>query len=332
MRKVVFLPCHPNMWEGFETLYDREISDPSAEVKVIPIPTYSRDSEDNLYDAEYITEGYPQDVEICGLNDYNLQEQHPDVIYIQNIQDADNPGFTVHPHFHTGNLRNFTDELVYIPYNCMSEIDPGYRFLEEYYPHILTLPAIEYVDRVIVQSRNMKDVYLRLLCGGSEELLATWDQKISFEDYPRTAVLKKYSKETVPYPESWNRHLLSPDGSAKTVVLFTTSVMSVLDQGRSAFRRARETFDEYLGKKSDTALIWRPNMHLPEVIIKLRPELFDDFRALLEFYIYNDVGIFDETPTPTPAIILSDCYIGEECGIKELYKTTGKPIIKLSPL
>ena len=62
--------------------------------------------------------------------------------------------------------------------------------------------------------------------------------------------------------------------------------------------------------------------------MKLRPELFDDFRALLEFYIGNDVGIFDEMPTPTPAIILSDSYIGDECGVKELFMTTGKPVLK----
>ena len=33
---------------------------------------------------------------------------------------------------------------------------------------------------------------------------------------------------------------------------------------------------------------------LPECIIKLRPEFFDEFRALLEFFITNDISIFDK--------------------------------------
>ena len=327
MRKVVFLPCHPNMWEGFETIYDREISDPSNQVTVIPIPTYHRGCDDSLFDAEYITEGYPSEVRICGLNDYNLEAQHPDTIYIQNVQDASNPGFTVHPHFHTGNLRNFTDDLVYIPYSCMSEIDPEYKFLDEHYPALLTPPGIQNADRIIVQSENMKKVYLALLAGRNTALAEYWDERISFEDYPRIRILNKYTKETIPYPDAWNRHLFDRGGLRKKTALYVTSVTGILEFCRSDLRRAREVFEKHLEQKETTALIWRPHRNLPEIIMKLRPELFDDFRALLEFYIYNDVGIFDETPTPTPAILLSDGYLGDECGIKELFKSTGKPVL-----
>ena len=102
----------------------------------------------------------------------------------------------------------------------------------------------------------------------------------------------------------------------------------MLEFNRPHLKEAQRIFEEYLEKKDSVALIWRPNKHLPESIMKLRPELFDDFRALLEFYITNDIGIFDETPTPTPAIILSDAYIGDECSVKELFKSTGKPILQ----
>ncbi len=327
MRKVVFLPCHPNMWEGFETLWEKETSDPSTQVVVIPIPTYSRGHDDSLYDAEYITEGYPAKLAIYGLNDYDLSAQHPDTIYVQNIQDAYNPGFAVHPHFHAGNLRRFTDELVYVPYNCMTEIDPEYKSLDEYYAPMLTPPSIQLVDKIYVQSANMKEVYLALLAGKNDALRQYWDPKIDFEEYPRTQILKKYTKETVPYPAGWNRHLLKSDGTRKETVLFVTSVNGILEFCRSDLRKAKEILEAYKDKKDDTALIWRPHKNLPDIIMKLRPELFDDFKALLEFFIAYDVGIFDNTPTPTPAIILSDSYIGDECGGKELFKITGKPVL-----
>ena len=329
MRKVVFLPCHPNMWEGFETLWDKEVSDTSNSVVVIPIPTYSRSFDNSLYDTSYITDGYPDKLNVMGVNDYNLAAEHPDTIYIQSIEDAGNSGFTVHPHFHTSNLRSFTNKLVYIPYNCMPEIDPENDQIDKYNRRILTQPGIYNVDSIIVQSENMKTIYLKLLAGKNEELLAQWDKKISCSDYPRIKILEKYDINTVPYPSSWNRHLLRPDGTRKKVTLLTSSVVGVLKYNRSNLRKAQEIFEEFMNQKDEEALIWRPHRLLPDIIMKLRPELFDDFRRLLEFFIANDVGVFDESPTPTPAIILSDCMVDEECGLKELYKATGKPIISI---
>lgn len=330
MRKVAFLPCHPHMWEGFETLWDKETSDPSNEVAVVPIPSYSRGCDDSLFNVSYITEGYPDSVRLFGVNDYNLATEHPDTIYIQSIEDADNSGFAVHPHFHTPNLRSFTDELVYVPYNCMPEIDPDNDHIDKYNEKILTQPGIHNVDRIIVQSENIKSIYLKLLAGQNNALREQWDKKISCSDYPRIRILEKYTKETVSYPAFWNSYLYKPDGSRKEAVLFTLSIVEMLKYNRSSFRKAKRIFEEYMEQKDDKILIWRPHKLLPDYIIKLRPELFEDFRTLLEFYINNNIGIFDETPTPTPAIILSDSMIDGECGLKELYKATGKPIISVA--
>lgn len=327
MRKVVFLPLSPNMWEGFETLYDKESLDPYTEIAVVPIPSYGKMYDGALSEPNYTTAGYPEYLNVYDVNSYNFEKEHPDVIYMQNVEDKDNPGFTVHPFFFTSNLRSFTDEIVYVPYNCFSEVSPDYEHLEKNYKVILLPSGIINADRVIVQSENMINVYLKLLSKIGEPQ-DKWESRISFEDYPRKAILKKYSKETIPFPESWDRHLFTPDGNLKEILLYVNSAMGLLEFGKESLQKARKTFESYLDKKDKVAIIWRPHKNLPEVISKLRPELFDDFRSLLEFYIYNDVGIFDETPTPTPAIILSDSYAGDECGIKELFLSTGKPVIK----
>lgn len=327
MRRVVFLPCHPNMWEGFQTIWEKETADPSNEVVVIPLPTYQVGYEQQVTDTEYITTGYPDNVVISGINDYDLEQEHPDTIYIQNIQDNNNPVFTVHPHFHSYNLRKWTDNLVYIPYDCMRWIDPEYMHLHQVYGKMLAPAGITNVDKIIVHSENTKTIYLNLIAGIDPEARNKWNKKITCEGYPRIEILKKYTRDTVPYPAGWNRHLFDADGLQKETVLFVTSVFGVIEFNRSHFREARSIMEEYLSKKDTTVLIWRPHKYLPEIIAKYRPELFDDFRALLEFYITNDVGIFDETPTPTPAIILSDKYIGDEGTVKELFTSAGKKVI-----
>ena len=64
-----------------------------------------------------------------------------------------------------------------------------------------------------------------------------------------------------------------------------------------------------------------------DVLGQYFPVLNLDDEGEVEVYIGNDIGIFDEMPTPTPAIVLSDAYIGDECAVKELFKSTGKPIL-----
>lgn len=326
MKKTVFLPCHPNMWEGFQTIWEKEISDPDNQVIVIPLPTYRIGQNGKLYDAEYITTGYPESVKIYDVNDYDLEAEHPDTIYIQNISDNNNPVFAVHPHFHTSNLRKFTDNLIYIPYSTLSDMDQDTTYLKRVYSKIITPPGIHNVDKIIVSSEPIRSMYLNLLSDGDVETYKKWYPKITCEDYPRISILKKYTKDTVPYPAAWNRHLFDSLGERKETVLFTTSVFGVLQYNRSHFRAAQKVFEEYEQKKDTVAFIWRPNKYLPDMIMKYRPELFDDFRVLLEYYITHDIGIFDETPTPTPAIILSDSYIGDECMVKELFESTGKPV------
>ena len=330
MKKTVFLPCHPNMWEGFETIWDKESSDPNNMVIVIPVPTYQRGENNSLYDAEYITAGYPDNVVITGLNDFDFESEHPDTIYIQNIQDADDPVFTVHPSFYTSKLKACTDNLVYIPYHCMPDIDTDYNYLKRVYARLIAPPGIHNVDSMIVHSENERTVYLALLSALDDGLWKQWEPKITCDDYPRISILKKYTKETVPYPASWNRHLFDSLGNRKECILLSTSIFGVLEFNRSQFRATKEVFEEFLTIKDSKTLIWRPHKYLPEVIMQMRPELFNDFRELLEFYIKNDVGIFDETPAPTPAIILSDSYIGDECSVKELFKATGKPVTNIN--
>ncbi len=185
MRKVVFLPLHPNMWEGFQTIWEKETSTPDTEVKVIPIPTFQIGFEKKPYDQEYITTGYPANVEICGMNDYDLATEHPDTIYIQNVQNSNNPVFTVHPNYYTDKLHSCTDNLVYIPYSCLGDLDPDYNYLKQVYGRILTPPGIQNVDTIILHSENAKAIYLFLIAGIDEEKKKQWEQKITIEDYPR---------------------------------------------------------------------------------------------------------------------------------------------------
>ena len=327
MKKIVFLPISSKMWDGFETLWDEAISDPQNDVKVIPIPTYKRGSENQLFDAEYTTIGYPANVEITDINAYSLRNNHPDIIYVQNIQDADNRGFCVHPEFHTNKLKEYTDKLIYVPYICTEHIsfDDPY-FLASIRP-LIYCSGINNVTNIIVQSENQKELYLYYLAGANPKLQNYWSQKISYQNYPRNMILKKYQKNNVPHPKEWDKLLKDESGNYKKTLMLCTSVVAVLTENRNAFRNLKAIFESHLHHRDEYVLIWHPYEGIMDALKLLRPELVDDYHKLLSYYQDNSIGILDSLSSPTASIILSDEYFGDSCGVMELYRTTGKPII-----
>ncbi|WP_022756737.1 hypothetical protein [Butyrivibrio fibrisolvens] len=330
MKKIVFLSMSPKTWDGLETLWDKATADSENEVTVIPIPTYKRDSNNNLSDAQYTLLGYPDNVPITDINAYSLKANHPDIIYTQNIQDTSNFGFCVHPAFHTNTLKACTDQLVYVPYMCTEEISFDNKPYLESIKMLFICPAIKNnVDRIIVQSKNQKELYLRYLAEGNPKLIELWSSRISYNNYPRNEILKKYDRQTVYRPDEWNA-LLCPDSNGhKKTVLLCTSVIEILTNEHRVINKLIELFEDHLNKSDDYVLIWRPYPAIMEAIKMLRPGLVGDYDNLVSFYRQRHIGILDELPSPTSAIIIGDEYLGDACGVMELFKTTGKPVTLL---
>ena len=327
MKKIVFLPISPLMWEGFQTIWEDAVENPENIVKVIPIPTYNRDSENNLSGDEYLTNGYPDLVRITDINSYNLETEHPDIIYIQNANDTGTLGFTVHPYFYTSNIKNFTDNLTYIQYTCWPELPVNnHEYLEDL--RTMLIPeGINNVDHIIVQSQNMKDVYLHLLAGASAKQLEYWESRISYDNYPRVCLLNKHTSKSDIVPTDWLNIMKKPDESFKKTYLLCISIMDMLENNRQKINEIKEILDSFKEKKEDTALIFRPYPNMEKVLERLRPELYSEYRELINAYVKNNIGILDTTPTPTSAIMASDFYMGSPCGVSELFKSTGKPIL-----
>ena len=330
MKKIVFLSLSPQMWDGFETLWDEAVSNSENEVTVIPLPTYNRDVDDNLSDPYYTLTGYPENVPITDVNAYSLKVNHPDIIYIQNVQDTINGGFCVHPAFHSSALKNYTEQLVYVPYMCTEQIPLDNKPYLDSIKFLFVYPSVyNNVDRIIVQSENQKQLYLHYLAGANSELLDFWSQRISYKEYPRNEILKKYNRHNVYRPNEWNTVLGFDSDSNKKTVLLCTSVIDLLTYEHLVINKLNEIFNAHLNNMDDSVLIWRPYPAIEKALEMLRPNLVNDYNALVSFYLDNKIGILDQLPSPTAAIIMSDEYLGDACGIMELFRTTGKPITQL---
>ena len=85
------------------------------------------------------------------------------MIVIQCPYDEYNYGLTIHPFFYAKNLKQYTKQLVYIVPYIMDEIGAGDDRARETLKYLCNTPGVVYADTVVVQSEQMKEVYVELL-------------------------------------------------------------------------------------------------------------------------------------------------------------------------
>ena len=179
-RQVVFVPYKTAYWGTMEAVWQTMMEDEETDVYVIPAPYYYKDEFGNAKTKEprYETD-YPENVTITSYEDYSFEKGHPDMIITQYPYDDYNFALMIHPFFYSKSLKQYTEQLVYIPPLVMDEIGPGDDRAREALKSFCNMPGVVHADKVIVQSEQMKQVYVELLSEfAGEDTRQIWEDKI----------------------------------------------------------------------------------------------------------------------------------------------------------
>ena len=187
-REILFLPVGAREWHAFADLYHQMKGQADTDVSVVPLPLLVKDplgrvrmTEEEIRAATG-TEQYPADVICTPWQLYDVTLRQPDVIYIQNPYDAQNPYLTVPPDFYAERLRRYTDCLIYRPIAKTAEF--GKEDINDRYnmKHYVTAPGVVFADCVEVQSENIRAQYIDVLTAfAGEDTRATWEGKVRAE-------------------------------------------------------------------------------------------------------------------------------------------------------
>lgn len=181
-KEAVFLPYKASMWDSLESIWKAADEDPTCDAYVIPIPYYDKNPDGSFRKRHYEGGQYPDYVPIVRYQEFDFEKHQPDMIYIHNPYDELNFVTSVDPFFFSKNLKKYTDKLIYIPYFILNEIEPDEDEKIAGMQHFCTVSGVFNADRVIVQSENMKQVYMKVLLDAindhSEEARKYWDNKI----------------------------------------------------------------------------------------------------------------------------------------------------------
>lgn len=172
----------------------------AVDICVMPVPMLKKNiygqvtmSNDEILDAldyeqyiEYFSRpecaDYAENINLVAWNTYSLELHHPDVIYIQELYDSENPCMTIPPQFYAKNLQKYTGSLIYV--QALKTAEFGLEDPLDMYnmKHYVTAPAVICADKVIVQSDNIRNNYIEKLTSfAGEETRDIWEAKLVVE-------------------------------------------------------------------------------------------------------------------------------------------------------
>ena len=335
-KEIVFLPYKASMWDSLESVWKAAHTDPECDAYVIPIPYFDKNPDGSFRKEHYEGDQYPRYVPVTRYDEYDLEARHPDVIYIHNPYDECNHVTSVHPYFYSKNLRNYTDKLVYIPYFILGEIEPDNQAAIDGMKHFCFTPGTIYANQVIVQSENMRQIYI------NEYIKAAKEMGLPGEHVDRKFLEKKFlgtgspkidkvlhtKKEDLEIPAEWLRIIEKPDGSWKKIVFYNISVSALLKDEEKFLQKMESVFEIFKENRDGVALLWRPHPLIQATIESMRPKLWNAYKEIRDRYIEEGWGIYDDSADIDRSIVLSDAYYGVgSSSVVQLCKEAGMPVM-----
>ena len=334
-KEAVFLPYKASMWDSLESVWKAADEDAYCDAYVIPIPYYDKNPDGSFREMHYEADQYPDYVPITRYDEFDFAKHRPDMIYIHNGYDNWNLVTSVHPDFFSGNLKKYTEKLIYIPYFVLDEIEPDNEQAVESMKHFCFMPGIINADQVIVQSENMKKIYI------SEYLKAAKERGLQGKHLDREYLEAKFlglgspkydrvctmEKEDLDIPQEWLNVIEKPDGSRKKIILYNTGIAALLTYNEKWINKIENVLKIFEENQDEIALLWRPHPLIESTMNSMRPEILEKYMTLKEQYLAGDWGIYDVTADVDRAVVLSDAYYGDSSSVVQLYRQTGKPVM-----
>lgn len=334
-KEVVFFPYKASMWDSLESVYLAAREDPDCDAYCVPIPYFDLNRDHSFGTMHYEGNEFPKNIEITDWQAYNLEERKPDIVFIHNPYDEWNHVTSVHPRYYAKYLKQYTNQLVYIPYFMLSEIKPDDTERQDKIDgmkHFCFLPGTIYADKVVVQSEDMRQIYIEEYMREARKVnlpvsRQELEKKMLGLGSPKIDKVLNTQKEKLDIPEEWMRMIRKPDGNLKKVIFYNTSISSLLCYSEKWIDKIENTLGIFQENQEEIALLWRPHPLIENTMKSMRPELLERYQEIRDRYIKEAWGIYDDTADLDRAITMSDAYYGDGSSVVQLYQQTGKPVM-----
>ncbi len=197
--------------------------------------------------------------------------------------------------------------------------------------HFYFTPGTIYADQVVVQSENMRQIYINEYLKAAKEMglpgehvdRKFLEKKFLGTGSPKLDKVQNTKKEDLEIPVEWLKIIEKPDGSLKKIVFYNTSVSALLQHSEKMLKKMESVFGIFKEKKDEVALFWRPHPLIQATIESMRPQLWEAYQKIRDRYIEEGWGIYDDSAELDRAVVLSDAYYGDPSSVVQLCREKG---------
>lgn len=307
---IVFFPYKVQMWGVFQTIYEEAAADPTCQVTVVPIPYYSI-KENGAKEFHYEGELFHDIVPITHYDKYKVEQEEPDIIYVHNIYDDFNTLTQVEKTYFTSCLKQYTRQLVYVPY-FVSSFLVHTQEEPEFWFH---LPSLQNVDKIVLAGSYLEQpaIDYGIL---KEKLLPLGSPKLD------TIVRTLQGDSNLPV--EWEKRL----GNKK--VLFINTLYHVFEHWDTLMQLLDLTKEE-----PELAIIWRPHPLTENFLEQKLPQYTDIYRNIKHMIRlgkeYPSV-VLDETKDYLCALKRADVMVSGVSSLLNAFLLTKRPVLFLGEL
>ena len=324
--RVIFLTWKSEYWKSLEPYYYEEVSK-GSEVLVVPVPftrlTENRERTEEILDTKY----FPEDLVLTDFSSIDYDEVRIARIYTQNIYDDQNGAVMLRSFFHTTNIRNFTDELIYVPWFTLDRYendDIRAKYVSQFF---MRTPGIVAVDKIYLSADQvwLREKYIdELTEWAGEDTREIWSGKIqivAFDEENEADIVGSNVTESV---DSRKRMLYYI--SSGTVFTNHNEALDKLKRNISVFENASDKIKVILFVEDDFI----------KNIEKCASELKTAFSDILDEYagkewcelIKSDKGIdINDYQQAGELLDMADAFYGDSGVLMHLYDIAGKPVM-----
>lgn len=242
------------------------------------------------------------DVTFCNILPGMLELRNPSKIYITNPFDGMNEVRSVNPYFYAKNIRNFTDELVFVSPYEVDEFDE--KMERDYYnlKYLANTPGVTFAHKTLVQSEGIKQNFVHKLAefagANTKEI---WSNKVvSKEEYLSAWLLEKTSesekvvneKKSLLYVISVGNILENPEKKAEKIKNSFETIMGnskkincgfcIYPEGEALPDEINDILDLYKSHKVDSRFLQISNM---EELVKKYDAYYGDGSPFVPFFM-----------------------------------------------
>ena len=319
-KEIFFLPYKASMWDSLESVWKAADEDKEHCIAyVMPIPYADLTPEHTVAQWHCERKLFPKNVPTIDWQTVDLEEMHPDIIFIHNAYDHCNAVTSVESRYYSSNLKKYTDKLVYIPYAVEEEVQPGNEAVEEAISNRVLQPGVLNADLVIAQSEDTRQAWINILVRHTNAKdRVYWEKRILGLGSPKIDKVLTSKREDFEMPEKWRKLI-----AGKKVILYNTSLGAMLRNSDKVCDKLRYVFDIFRNR-DDVVLWWRPHPLMKSTFHSMRPQYEEEYCRIEKEYIEEGWGIYDDTPDLHRAICWSDEYYGDASSVLTIYRKTGK--------